>query len=91
MLPRSSSPWAWNPARRSATWSSTWNATGLAWLMALFGLALGVSRFVKFTVRQSPAATRSTSGRGRLSARIANRAGVVAVAGAVCTTSRASA
>ena len=60
-------PWAWNPAMRLATWLFTGGRSKPG--VAGVGLARAASRFWNFTSRQSPAATRRTSGRGRLSGR----------------------
>lgn len=77
------------PTRRPATWSPMSSSA----TSALRGLACGASRFCRFTFRQSPSATRSTSGRGRLSGRSSTSPGVAApplCRGTMClsTTSR---
>ena len=73
MPPTSSIPCAWKPAMRLITWLFTTGSVKPAGELVL--LAAGASRFSKWIWRQSPAAARRTSGRGRLSGRRATLPG----------------
>ncbi|MCY1509994.1 hypothetical protein D9M68_443530 [compost metagenome] len=67
-------PLTWKPTWRSATCSFFLNSSSCG----VFGLAWKASRLCRLMVRQSPTATRNTSGRGRLSGRSATSPGTAA-------------